>query len=132
MAKTFQNIFFHKRVQIGQIADHTRCRIHLAGHRDLHGIVVSVPVGVVALAVNSLILLIGQGIGMQPVRSREPVSSCEVCFHFYFFTTATASTSISHSGRTSRFTTTKVLTGGLLVLTYLSRISRTTVIVDGS
>jgi hypothetical protein len=50
----------------------------------------------------------------------------------YFAITATASTSISHSGRTSRFTTAKVLAGGFAVLTYLSRISRTVVICEGS
>ena len=50
----------------------------------------------------------------------------------YFAITATASTSIGHSGRTSRFTTAKVLAGGFAVLTYLSRISRTVVICEGS
>lgn len=50
----------------------------------------------------------------------------------YFLTTATASTSIIHSGRTKRFTTTKVLVGGFAVLTYLSRISRTAGISAGS
>ena len=35
----------------------------------------------------------------------------------YGFTTATASTSISHSGRTNLLTTTNVLIGGVLVLT---------------
>src|SRR5262249_6435244 len=50
----------------------------------------------------------------------------------HFFTTATASTSISHSGRTSRFTTTNVLVGGFAVFTCLSRISRTAAICAGS
>src|SRR5262249_24434507 len=50
----------------------------------------------------------------------------------YLLTTATASTSISHSGRTRRLTTTKVLAGGLAVLTNLSRISRTTGTCEGS
>jgi len=55
-----------------------------------------------------------------------------VMFGGYFLTTATASTSIIHSGRTKRFTTTKVLVGGFAVLTYLSRISRTAGMSAGS
>ncbi len=64
VAKTFQNICIYKGVQIGQIAHHPRTWIDLAGHGDLHRVIVSVPVGIVAFAVYGLVLLIGHGIGV--------------------------------------------------------------------
>ena len=92
-------------------------------HGDLQRIIVAMAVRIIALAVYSLVLLRRHGVAMQAVRRGKPIAPCKISFHF--FTTATASTSMSHSGRTNRLTKTKVLTGGLLVLTNLSRTSRT-------
>src|SRR5215471_12444598 len=124
VVQAFQYVVLHKGVQVGQIADHPCLSIHRTSHGNLQRIVVAMAVRIIALAVHSLVFLRRHGIAMQAVRSGKPVAPCQISFHF--FTTATASTSMSHSGRTNGLTKTKVLTGGLLILTNLSRTSRTT------
>ena len=71
----------HKGIQINQVADHAGPGIDPARHRDLHGIIVAVTVRIVALAIDGLVLRGGHFIAMQPMRSREQVTSCQVGFH---------------------------------------------------
>ena len=69
MAKTLQDFFLHKAVQINQIADHPCLGINLPRNRDLHGVIVTVAMRVIAFAVDGLVLCGGHVIAVQPVRS---------------------------------------------------------------
>jgi hypothetical protein len=69
MAKTLQDFFLYKAVQVNQIADHSRFGINLPRNRDLHRIIMTVAMRVIAFAVDGLVLGCGHVIAVQPVRS---------------------------------------------------------------
>src|SRR5438876_12124970 len=79
--ETLQDGAIHKRVQSGKIADHSGTGIHLTANGYLQGVVVPVTVGVVAFAVNFLVLLWRKLIAVQAMRSREPVAPGEISLH---------------------------------------------------
>ncbi len=54
---------------------------HLSAHRHLERVIVSVPMRIVAFAVDRAILLFGQAVGVQPMRGGENVAPSEVRLH---------------------------------------------------
>ena len=81
MAKTFQDFFLHKAIQVNQIAYHPGPGINLPRDRNLQRVIVAVAIRVVALAVDGLVLFRGHVIAMQPVRSGKPVAPCQIGLH---------------------------------------------------
>src|SRR6266568_7400805 len=79
--ETLQDVAIHEHVQAGKIADHSAAGIHLTANGYLQSVVVPVTVGIVALAVNFLVLLRRKLIAVQAMRSREPVAPGEISLH---------------------------------------------------
>src|SRR5579863_6549191 len=57
VAKAGEHFPFDEAVEIDEVADHSSLRIHLSANGYLHDVVVTVSVGIVAFAVDFLILL---------------------------------------------------------------------------
>src|SRR5690242_8405277 len=68
-------------VQIAEIRDHPRGGIYFPRYGHLHEIVVPVTIGIVALAINTLVLGIVQMRAVQPMRSRQRVPPRELQPH---------------------------------------------------
>src|SRR5947209_7487942 len=66
----------HKAVEIGEVADHSGCRIGLATYRDFDFVVMSMAIGIIAFAVNLLISFRAELRRMEAVRRRELIASC--------------------------------------------------------
>ena len=62
---------FDTPIQVGQVANHSRYRIHLAADRHLDDIVMSVAMRIAALAVDCAVFLFAVGVGVEAMRSTE-------------------------------------------------------------
>ena len=79
MIERLDHFALHEGIQIAQIRDHSRRRIHRPGHRYFHHVVVPVPVRIVALAIDALVLLLAELRAVQAVRRRKRDSAaCSV------------------------------------------------------
>lgn len=65
-------------LQVCQVHDHASEAIDLSTHCDLHFVVVSVTIGIVAFSINSFILLITQVDAVQPVTGAEALDAGDV------------------------------------------------------
>src|ERR1043165_9688446 len=76
-----ENVPLHRPIQVQEIADHARALIYLRADSHLHVIVVTVPIRIVALAIDGAVFLSREFIVMKPVRSRKQVTAGQVRFH---------------------------------------------------
>jgi hypothetical protein len=79
--KAVEDLDFDAIVQIGQVADHSGNRIHLAPHRDFHHVIVAMAVRIAALPVDLTVLLLTVGLGVEPMGSAQRVPSRKVGPH---------------------------------------------------
>ena len=73
MVKALYDLALRKAVKVGQIADHSGRRINLSTDRDFYGVVMAVSVGVIAFAVEGLVL------GVSRISKVQAVRSCIAC-----------------------------------------------------
>jgi hypothetical protein len=75
MVKSVDHVTLDTIVQVSQVTDHSRNRIHLTSDGNLDYIVMPMTVGIAAFAVNSAILVLAIRLGVQTVRGAEDISS---------------------------------------------------------
>src|ERR1700733_10570505 len=73
--ETLQQMCLRESIELSQIADHSGLRIYLAAKRDLHGVVVSVAVRIVAFPEHHNVLRSIVALRVQPVRRAEMIAA---------------------------------------------------------
>src|SRR3954471_15026997 len=81
VVEALQHLFFDKLIEIHKVADHACARIYLPADGYFKRIVMTVTIGVVALAVRATIFIFRQLLAVQAVRRRKHISACEMSFH---------------------------------------------------
>src|SRR5712692_2001942 len=66
-----------ERIEAGEIGNHAGGGIYGAGNADFDGVVMTVAVGIVALAEDAAVLFLAEERCMQPVGGRETVAASE-------------------------------------------------------
>src|SRR5580698_6679661 len=75
MVKSGDQMFLCECIEVCEIADHSSSGIDRSTKCNLHGVVMAVPVRVVALAEDGLILGCVVSVGIEPVRGAEVVAA---------------------------------------------------------
>src|SRR5581483_4402517 len=81
VVEALQHLSFDKMIEIHKIADHSRARIYLAADGYFKRVVMTVTIGIIALAVRAAIFLLRQLLAVQAVRRRKHIAACEMSFH---------------------------------------------------
>jgi hypothetical protein len=81
VVKAVNHRFLHATVQVGKVADHTGHWIYLTAYRYLDNIVMTVTMGIAALAVNSPIFLLAIFLRAQTVRRAKDIPSRQISSH---------------------------------------------------
>jgi hypothetical protein len=75
MVKTVDNVTLDTMIQVSQVADHPGDRIYLPADRYLYDIIVTVAVGIAALAVDLAVLLLAVSLRIEAMRSTHDIST---------------------------------------------------------
>jgi hypothetical protein len=81
MIKSVDNVTLDTVVEVGQITDHSGNGIHLASDGHLDYIVMTMTVGIAALAVNLAVFFLAISLRVQTVRGAEDISSGQISSH---------------------------------------------------
>jgi hypothetical protein len=81
MIKAFDDLSIDALVDVYQVANHTRGGIYLPTDRYLYTVIVTMAMGVVALAIYVPILGFTYTVAMQAVGCGEHVAPGQVCLH---------------------------------------------------
>ena len=81
VVESLQHLAFDKLVEIYEVANHSGARVNRTADRDLKRVVVSVAVGVVALAVSNAIFLFRHLVAVQAMGGGKHITASEVGFH---------------------------------------------------
>jgi hypothetical protein len=74
VVKAVDHVGLHTTIQVSEVTNRTGHRIHLAADGYLDHVIVPVPVGITALAVDGSIFLLAIGVGVQTMRGAEDIS----------------------------------------------------------
>ena len=78
----FDHCALDECIEVGQVCDHSRGRVHRTRHGDFDDVVVAVPIGIIALAVDTLIRFFVELRAVQSMRGRETVSPRQMEIQF--------------------------------------------------
>ncbi len=81
MVVAFEDLGAHEAIQIDQIADHAGLLIDRSTDGYFDGVVVTVSVGIIALAIGRAVFFLRHFVAMQAVRRRKHVSPGQVRLH---------------------------------------------------